>query len=67
MKLKASEILSQLSGALLSSMSKSDVPSALNSFGPHLVGHSNMRVAGDRMVLMLWELVTGLQSLLLVS
>lgn len=37
------------------------------TLGPHLVGHSNMRVAGDRMVLMLWELVTGLQSLLLVS
>ena len=31
MKLKASEILSQLSGALLSSMSKSDVPSTLTS------------------------------------
>lgn len=37
------------------------------TLGPHLVGHSNMRAAGDRMVLLLWELVTGLQSLLLVS
>lgn len=34
---------------------------------PSRVGHSSIRAACDRMVLLLWEVVTGLQSLRLVS